>query len=85
MLERLAIGFLVGVFGFLTGMLVWWAFAGIPGFSLRLFFPVSLGLGAVCFLLGLWRPDETMGVLTFIGRSIWRFSLEVLSWFRFLR
>ncbi len=84
MLERFAIAFLVGMFGFLIGMFVWWEFSGIPGSSLRLFFPMSLALGVICFFLGLWRPNATIDVLGLIGQKIWSLAFEVLRWFRWL-
>ena len=85
-LERIGIAVLVGVFGFFIGMSVWWVCSySIPAFNLRTFLPLSLLLGAVCFFVGLWRPNATIDVLGFIGEKAWSFSREVLSWFQFFR
>jgi len=84
-LERFGIAILVGAFGFLIGMFAWWEFYDIPGFSFRNFLPISLSLGGVCFLIGLWRPNATIDLLGVIGAKIWSLSLEVLSWFRLFR
>lgn len=84
-MERLAIALITGGLGFVVGMFVWWCFAGVPGFGLQILFPASLALGMACFLLGLWRPNETVEVLGFIGQKVSSLSSEVLSWFRLLR
>ena len=84
-LERVAMALVAGLLGFLTGIFTWWAFSGIPGFDLRLFFPLSLLLSGICFLVGLWRPNATVELLGLVGQKVWSFSNQVLSWFRLLR
>jgi hypothetical protein len=84
-LERFAVGLIVGGFGFLIGMFAWWELYDIPGFGFLNSVRISVFLGVVCFLIGLWRPKATIDLLGLIGEKIWSFSLEVLSWCRLFR
>jgi len=87
MVERLAVGFGVGIFGFLIGLFAWWMLADEPGFRFgwRVYLYVSCALGIVSFFFGAWRPNTTIDALGLIGQKIWNFCDEVLDWFRLLR
>jgi hypothetical protein len=84
-IERIAVALLVGFFGFFIGLFMWRSLSDIPGFTLQLFFPLSVVLGVVGFLLGLWRSTATIDLFGLLGEKAWSFSTQVLSWFRFLR
>jgi MFS family permease len=86
-LERAAVGLVLGIAGFATGVFCWWIFTGVPGFDFpwRYYFYFSCVLGLVCFLLGLWRPKGTVDALGSIWDKLTNLSNEVLDWFRFLR
>lgn len=84
-LERLAIAFLVGLLGFLVGLFAWWVMFPVLDFGWRFHWYATCAIAIVSFLLGLWRPEKTMDVLGVVGKKLWSFSSEVLSWFRFLR
>jgi hypothetical protein len=86
-LERLTVGFIVGCFGFLTGIFGWWTLSDVPGldFGWRSYLHLSYVLGAISFLLGLWRPGKTIDVLGLIGQKVWSLWTEVLAWFGRLR
>jgi hypothetical protein len=81
--ERAGIAIMVSLFGFLTGMSVWWVLPGSAYFPL--FLKISSVFGAFCFVIGLWRPHATLDILGAAGRKIFSFSSRVLGWFRMLR
>jgi len=87
LVERIAIGLMVGIFGFLIGMFAWWLFSTAPGlrFGWSFYLTLSVVLGVVSFIVGLWRPERTIDVLGRIGKTIYSISSEIVSWFRFLR
>ena len=86
-IERLAIGLMIGIFGFLIGLFAWWLLSDGPGlqFGWPFYLALSCVLGLLSFFFGLWRPEQTIDVLGRIGRTIFNIWSEVLSWFRFLR
>jgi len=87
LIERIAIAALLGLLGFLIGLLAWWTLTLVPElrFAWRLYLGASLLLGAVAFLFGLWRPHPTLDVLGLAGQKIWSLGSEVISWLWFLR
>ena len=78
---------MVGIFGFLIGLIAWWLLHDQPGlqFGWLFYFTVSWVLGIASFLFGLWRPQKTIDALGLIGQTVYNVWWEILSWFRFLR
>ena len=87
LIERIAIGLMTGIFGFLIGMFAWWLFSTAPGlrFGWSFYLSLSVVLGVLSLIVGLWRPEKMIDVLGWIGKTIYSISSEVVSWFRFLR
>ena len=85
-LENLAIAFLLGVCGFLSGVLVWWVLAFTPGLTIPFttYFHLSMVLAIVFFVYGLLQSKRAVDFLGEIWKGLAR-VWELLWWFKFLR
>ncbi len=96
-LENLAIALLLGICGFLSGVLVWWVLAFTPGLDIPFtsYFHLSVVLAIVFFVYGLFRSSKAIDYGLFRSSKaidllgeIWKGLVrvwELVWWFRFLR
>lgn len=85
-LENLAIALLLGICGFLSGILVWWVLSYTPGLDIpyKTYLYLSVVLAVVFFLFGLFRSDRAIDFLGEIWKGLGRLW-ELLWWFKWLR
>ena len=84
--ENLAIALLLGICGFLSGVLVWWVLAFTPGLDIPFtsYFHLSVVLAIIFFVYGLFRSSKAIDLLGEIWKGLVR-VWELVWWFRFLR
>lgn len=83
--DRLAIAFLSASFGFLSGMIIWFAMPRAFEISFSVFFWLSVILAAVFCCIGFFSPDfasRALGNLWDLVRAIRR---NIFFWIRLIK
>ncbi len=83
--DRLAISFLSAAFGFLTGVIIWFATPRAFDISYSLFFWLSVSLAAVFALVGFFSPALASQVLGNLWDAVRIINRKVFFWIRLIK
>lgn len=82
---RFAIGFLCAGFGFLTGIMIWFAMPSAFGISFSLFFWLSVTLAAIFSFTGFFNPVFASQMLGNIWDTLGVINRKIFFWIRLIK
>ena len=78
--ERLLIALILGVLGFVTGIIAVYTFSDLPGLPIPqgAYLWVGIVCGAACLVAGYQFSDKTVDILGGAWNVLWKLSLGIL-------
>jgi len=79
--ERVLIALILGVLGFVTGIIAVYTFSDLPGLPIPqgAYLGVGIGCGAACMVAGYLFSGKTLDVLGGAWNILWKLSLGILD------